>query len=247
LVLVARGGEKLGTVANELRSLGAPSVDVIVADLARVDSVPALVRELRVRHLEIDVLVNNAGYGQSGSFATTDEATELGMIQLISVPSPRSPKPSCPECWRGAVAASSTSPRRPGSCRGRLPQSMAQRRPMSCRSPRRSQRNSPHGGQRDDSGPGSDSHRFRRAGEYAAVPAVPARHAHDRRCRRCGRLLRAEARSAARGSRGDQQDPVAVSAHFTSALDREDRAGVVRLVTGRRSVARVAQFRDQDK
>jgi short-subunit dehydrogenase len=27
-------------------------------------------------------LVNNAGYGLSGSFASTDEATELGMIQL---------------------------------------------------------------------------------------------------------------------------------------------------------------------
>jgi hypothetical protein len=82
LVLVARSGEKLATVADELRSLGAPNVEVIVADLAHADSVPALLRELGLRRLEIDVLVNNAGYGQSGSFATTDQATELGMIQL---------------------------------------------------------------------------------------------------------------------------------------------------------------------
>lgn len=82
LVLVARNGEKLATVADELRSLGAPNVEVVVADLARADSVPALLRELSVRRLEIDVLVNNAGYGQSGSFATTDQAAELGMIQL---------------------------------------------------------------------------------------------------------------------------------------------------------------------
>jgi short-subunit dehydrogenase len=82
LVLVARSGEKLATVADELRSLGAPNVEVVVADLAGADSVPALLRELSVRRLEIDVLVNNAGYGQSGSFATTDRAAELGMIQL---------------------------------------------------------------------------------------------------------------------------------------------------------------------
>jgi short-subunit dehydrogenase len=82
LVLVARSGEKLATVADELRSLGAPNVEIVVADLARADSLPALLRELSVRRLEIDVLVNNAGYGQSGSFATTDQAAELGMIQL---------------------------------------------------------------------------------------------------------------------------------------------------------------------
>jgi hypothetical protein len=82
LVLVARSGEKLATVADELRSLGAPNVEVIVADLARADSLSALLRELSVRHLEIDVLVNNAGYGQSGTFATTDEEAERGMIQL---------------------------------------------------------------------------------------------------------------------------------------------------------------------
>jgi uncharacterized protein len=82
LVLVARGGEKLATVADELRFLGAPNVEVIVADLAGAGAVPALLRELSVRRIEIDVLVNNAGYGQSGSFATTDPATELGMIQL---------------------------------------------------------------------------------------------------------------------------------------------------------------------
>lgn len=82
LVLVARSAEKLAAVADELRSLGAPNVEVIVADLARPDAVPTLLRELTVRRLEIDVLVNNAGYGQSGSFATTDPATELQMIQL---------------------------------------------------------------------------------------------------------------------------------------------------------------------
>lgn len=82
LVLVARNGDKLASVAQELRSLGAPRVEAIVADLARAEAVPALRQELGTRHLDIDVLVNNAGHGQSGSFATTDQATELGMIQL---------------------------------------------------------------------------------------------------------------------------------------------------------------------
>lgn len=84
LVLVARSGDKLASQAQELRSLGSPRVEVIVADLARADAVPALLQELSSRRpeIEIDVLVNNAGHGQSGSFATTDQATELGMIQL---------------------------------------------------------------------------------------------------------------------------------------------------------------------
>jgi short-subunit dehydrogenase len=84
MVLVARNGPKLATIAQELRSLGAPRVEVLEADLAGVDAVPPLLRELSTRRPEIkvDVLVNNAGYGLSGSFASTDEATELGMIQL---------------------------------------------------------------------------------------------------------------------------------------------------------------------
>lgn len=82
LALVARNGDKLATIAQELRSLGAPRVEVIVADLADARAVPPLLRDLEARRLEVDVLVNNAGYGLSGSFATTDEPTELGMIQL---------------------------------------------------------------------------------------------------------------------------------------------------------------------
>lgn len=82
LVLVARTGHKLADVAAELRSLGAPQVDVIVADLARADAVSGLLAELTARGLDVDILVNNAGFGLSGSFATTDPATELEMIQL---------------------------------------------------------------------------------------------------------------------------------------------------------------------
>jgi short-subunit dehydrogenase len=82
LVLVARTGHKLADVAAELRSLGAPRVDVIVADLARADAVSGLLAELTARGLDVDILVNNAGFGLSGSFATTDPATELEMIQL---------------------------------------------------------------------------------------------------------------------------------------------------------------------
>jgi|SRR5436190_1965414 len=82
LVLVARNGSRLEAIAPELRALGAPRVEVIVADLASANAVAPLLQEVSTRRLEIDVLVNNAGYGQSGSFAATDEATELGMIQL---------------------------------------------------------------------------------------------------------------------------------------------------------------------
>jgi len=42
LVIVARSAERLETVAQELRSLGAPRTDVIIADLADAHAVPAL-------------------------------------------------------------------------------------------------------------------------------------------------------------------------------------------------------------
>src|SRR2546426_10907184 len=78
LVLVARNGSRLAAIAPELRALGAPRVEGIVADLARADAVPPLLRGVSTRRLEIDVLVHNAGDGQSGGFAGPDEAAELG-------------------------------------------------------------------------------------------------------------------------------------------------------------------------
>jgi short-subunit dehydrogenase len=68
LVLVARRAERLAGAGAELRQRYAIDTHAIVADLADRDAPARLVQELDRRGLQIDVLVNNAGYGVPGRF-----------------------------------------------------------------------------------------------------------------------------------------------------------------------------------
>jgi short-subunit dehydrogenase len=81
VVLVARTASKLQEVAKELQKSGV-SADVIVADLSRPNAAADVVAELKRRNIEIEILVNNAGYGLTGAFADTDMQRELDMIQV---------------------------------------------------------------------------------------------------------------------------------------------------------------------
>ncbi|HEY9601798.1 MAG TPA: SDR family NAD(P)-dependent oxidoreductase, partial [Allocoleopsis sp.] len=65
LVLAARNREKLDAVATECRKAGA-EVLVVPTDLAQLEQVKALAREALEQFGHVDVLVNNAGYGQMG-------------------------------------------------------------------------------------------------------------------------------------------------------------------------------------
>ncbi|MEA2237242.1 MAG: uncharacterized protein QOC81_1966 [Thermoanaerobaculia bacterium] len=80
IVLVARREERLTKLARDLEERYGTCVRVIVADLRKVDAVERLVAALS--GVEIDYLVNNAGFGQIGGFATTDLNAEIGMIHL---------------------------------------------------------------------------------------------------------------------------------------------------------------------
>lgn len=82
LVLVARRGNKLDALADEIAASGQPRPDVIALDLSIAGSADALARELAARHLEPAVMVNNAGYGLTGQAAELDRAEQLGMIDL---------------------------------------------------------------------------------------------------------------------------------------------------------------------
>jgi short-subunit dehydrogenase len=55
---------------------------VIAADLSKADAPRSIVEGVSRLGLEVDVLVNNAGYGLYGPFAETSLATELDMIQV---------------------------------------------------------------------------------------------------------------------------------------------------------------------
>lgn len=67
LVLVARNVERLGEIADSLRTKHGRQVEVVVADLEDRDQLSGVEQRLR-EDAEIDLLVNNAGYGHTGAF-----------------------------------------------------------------------------------------------------------------------------------------------------------------------------------
>jgi len=82
VVLVARDQERLDGAAAEARSLGAPLAEPLAADLARPEAPAAIAAELARRGHDVDVLVNNAGFGALGSFAAGGLEEQLGMIAV---------------------------------------------------------------------------------------------------------------------------------------------------------------------
>lgn len=82
LVLVARDEERLNERARELQREFDTESLVLQADLSEPTSVERIVCELEQRKLEIDVLVNNAGFGDHGPFAESELKKQLGMIAV---------------------------------------------------------------------------------------------------------------------------------------------------------------------
>ncbi|MEP6787397.1 MAG: SDR family NAD(P)-dependent oxidoreductase, partial [Acidobacteriota bacterium] len=82
LVLVARSSDKLETVANELRSTHDVQVETIPLDLSVAGVGSRLTDELTKRELRIDLLVNNAGFGDQGRFLDMSLDRQLQMISL---------------------------------------------------------------------------------------------------------------------------------------------------------------------
>lgn len=80
LVVVARREDRLRALAYELNNRYGVSVRILVADLRQRDAAERLADA--VSDLEVDFLVNNAGFGIVGSFATTDVNIDVEMIQL---------------------------------------------------------------------------------------------------------------------------------------------------------------------
>ncbi len=81
LLLVARRQDRLETVAAEIRETHHRKVEVLPLDLA-ANGAAATVRARAELLGDVNVLVNNAGYGTYGHFLEQDDARELGQIRL---------------------------------------------------------------------------------------------------------------------------------------------------------------------
>jgi short-subunit dehydrogenase len=82
LVLVARREDRLAAVAGHARSLGAGSVHTVRADLAERQAPGAIHGRLKSDGVQVDYLVNNAGFGTTGRFHRLDFTRELEEIDL---------------------------------------------------------------------------------------------------------------------------------------------------------------------
>ena len=82
LVLVARSEERLNALAREMEAQHAVQARVIVADLARHDSATVLYAETGRLGLDIDLLVNNAGFAKAGAFSELPFDVQADMVRL---------------------------------------------------------------------------------------------------------------------------------------------------------------------
>lgn len=82
LLLVARNESKLKIMAAQLAIDHQITVEYISADLSKADAAQKLFDETQARRLTIEILINNAGIGSGGEFATLAVQSELDMLQL---------------------------------------------------------------------------------------------------------------------------------------------------------------------
>ncbi len=81
VVISARRGDRLAALAEELKGLGAPEVEIVEVDLASDGAADKLWTTATSKG-QIDVLVNNAGLGSHDPFATGEWAREEMMLEV---------------------------------------------------------------------------------------------------------------------------------------------------------------------
>jgi len=83
LVLVARRADRLQAIADELRRAFDTRSLIITADLSRKDASEAIVGRLAQENIDVEYLVNNAGYGLPGSFHIPGWQQHADFIQVM--------------------------------------------------------------------------------------------------------------------------------------------------------------------
>ena len=83
LVLIARSEDRLRELAAELAAESGVTVEVVPADLARPGSPDQIVQTLAQRQIEVDVLVNNAGFGRQLDMIEVNVAALTRLTALL--------------------------------------------------------------------------------------------------------------------------------------------------------------------
>ena len=82
LALTARRTDRLEALANEISAKGGARPIVIPCDLEARDAGDKITAALAAEGVELDYLVNNAGYGAFGEAIKCDRAEQLGIIDV---------------------------------------------------------------------------------------------------------------------------------------------------------------------
>lgn len=86
LVLVARSGDSLNQIASEYEQQFGIKATTIAQDLADPKAPDAIYEQTRQQGITVNILVNDAGMGEYGKFATeTDLQKELDIVQINAV------------------------------------------------------------------------------------------------------------------------------------------------------------------
>src|SRR5699024_190810 len=82
LVLAARRIDKLSEVKSDCETLGAGKVSALPVDMANPDSIDSFVDVLHKQNRQIDILINNAGFGYSENFVDLDFQIVKDLFQV---------------------------------------------------------------------------------------------------------------------------------------------------------------------
>lgn len=82
VAVVARRGRELRELADKLNTEHAVRTEALTCDLTNERARDTLVEQIRALDLDVEVLINAAGFGTYGNFAQADRPRELKLIRL---------------------------------------------------------------------------------------------------------------------------------------------------------------------
>jgi hypothetical protein len=87
LILVARSEERLHEIAKQLSSRHAVKVEVLAKDLSLLAAADEVYEACQTRGWDVDVVINNAGFGIFGEFAKQDKhhLEQMMMLNMVTL------------------------------------------------------------------------------------------------------------------------------------------------------------------